>query len=139
MNIKLLTEHHYGLRCYVTPHNSLNTSKSFVCCPAKTNRLASIIWSPWVNRELRMFVESTSIVLVFKTNQYNCIHFDYTNLSSCCPYRLLRKREPVALLYLCCGGLCLFLTMPWIGMPSGIVAFSGHTHLLFIKHKLLCT
>ena len=25
--------------------------------------------------------------------------------------------------------LCLFLTVPWVGLQSLIVAFSGHTHL----------
>ena len=26
--------------------------------------------------------------------------------------------------------LCLFLTVPWVGLQSVIVVFSGHTHLL---------
>ena len=49
----------------------------------------------------------------------------------------LRKRELVALLELCscCGVavsvLCLFLTVPWNDLWSVIVAFPGHTHLLF--------
>ena len=25
--------------------------------------------------------------------------------------------------------LCLFLTVPWVGMQSVIVAFPGHTHI----------
>ena len=27
--------------------------------------------------------------------------------------------------------LCLFLTMPWVGMQCVIVTFPGHTYLLF--------
>ena len=27
--------------------------------------------------------------------------------------------------------LCLFLTVPWVGLQFVIVAFPGHTHLLF--------
>ena len=27
--------------------------------------------------------------------------------------------------------LCLFLTVPWVGLQCVIVAFPGHTHLLF--------
>ena len=27
--------------------------------------------------------------------------------------------------------LCLFLTVPWVGMQCVIVAFPDHTHLLF--------
>ena len=26
--------------------------------------------------------------------------------------------------------MCLFLTVPWVGLQSVIVAFPGHTHLL---------
>ena len=29
------------------------------------------------------------------------------------------------------GALCLFLTVPWVGMQCVIVVFSGHTYLLF--------
>ena len=28
-------------------------------------------------------------------------------------------------------GLCLFLTVPWVGLQCVIVVFPGHTHLLF--------
>ena len=50
---------------------------------------------------------------------------------------LLRKTELVALLKLCpccrvtVSVLCLFLAVPWVGLWSVIVAFPGHTHLLF--------
>ena len=41
---------------------------------------------------------------------------------------LLRARELVAL---CCGCLCLFLMVQWVGLQSVIiVAFPGHTHFL---------
>ena len=29
--------------------------------------------------------------------------------------------------------LCLFLKMPWVGLQSEIMAFPGHTHLLFYR------
>ena len=32
---------------------------------------------------------------------------------------------------LSCDCLCLFLTVPSVGLQSVIVAFPGHTHLLF--------
>ena len=45
----------------------------------------------------------------------------------------LGKRELVALLYshVVVVALCLFLTVPWVGLQCVIVAFPGHTHLLF--------
>ena len=30
------------------------------------------------------------------------------------------------------GALSLFLTIPWVGLQFVIVAFPGHTHLLFV-------
>ena len=41
---------------------------------------------------------------------------------------LLMKRKLVALLYFV---LWLFLAVPWVCLRSGIVAFTGHTHLCF--------
>ena len=35
--------------------------------------------------------------------------------------------------------LCLFLTVPWVGLWSVIVAFPGHTHLLYIPKSSLLT
>ena len=32
------------------------------------------------------------------------------------------------------GALCLFLTAAWVGLQCVIVAFSGHTYLLFEVH-----
>ena len=32
--------------------------------------------------------------------------------------------------------LCLFLTVPWVGMQYVIVAFSGHTHLFLTPFDL---
>ena len=46
---------------------------------------------------------------------------------------LLRKRESWLLSFNCVVAVCvlgLFLTMPWVGLLSVIVAFPGHTHLL---------
>ena len=54
---------------------------------------------------------------------------------------LLRKWELVSLQLLCCVVvvcvLCLFLTVPWAGLQSVIVAFPGHTHLLFTRTHTL--
>ena len=33
--------------------------------------------------------------------------------------------------------MCLFLMVPWVGMHSVNVAFSGHTHLLFMSESEL--
>ena len=35
------------------------------------------------------------------------------------------------------GILCLFLTMPWVGLQCVIVAFPGHTHFLGSKVVVL--
>ena len=54
---------------------------------------------------------------------------------------LKRKRKLVALLllsYRCIVTitvLCLFLTVPWVGLQFVIVVFPNHTHLLFWKHN----
>ena len=34
--------------------------------------------------------------------------------------------------YVAVGALCLFLTIPWVGLQCVIVALPGHTHLLFV-------
>ena len=49
---------------------------------------------------------------------------------------LLRKRELVALLCLflvAASALCFFFMMPRVSLQSVIVAFPGHTHLLFVE------
>ena len=53
---------------------------------------------------------------------------------------LLGEREPVAFLLLSswchdCGFfvLCLFHTVPWVGLQCVIKAFSGQTHFLFTR------
>ena len=32
----------------------------------------------------------------------------------------------------CSSHLCLFLTVPWVGLQCLIVVFPGHAHLLFV-------
>ena len=50
---------------------------------------------------------------------------------------LLRKRVLVALLCdVAVCVLCLFLTVPCVGLPCVVVVFPGHAHLLF-KIKVL--
>ena len=55
---------------------------------------------------------------------------------------LKRKKELVALLLLSYGCLvtenvlCLFLTVPWIGLWCVIVVFPDHTHLLLSPYLL---
>ena len=54
-----------------------------------------------------------------------------------------RKRELVALLWLCSccrlavSVMCLFIVDPLVGLCSGIVAFPGHTHLLYVPGSVL--
>ena len=50
----------------------------------------------------------------------------------------LRMRELVALFVflLSFDYKCLFLAVPWVGLWSMIVAFPGHTHLLFERAPL---
>ena len=54
------------------------------------------------------------------------------------PIILTRKRELVALLLLSFWRLvtvnvmCLFLTVPWVGLQFVTVVFPDHTHLLFL-------
>ena len=54
---------------------------------------------------------------------------------------LLKKKELVALpnyvLALMCivSVLCLFLMVQWVGLWCVIVAFPGHTHLVFINSQ----
>ena len=48
--------------------------------------------------------------------------------------------EVALLLLSSCGHLavsvlCLFLTVPWVGLQCVIVAFPGHSHLLFTVEK----
>ena len=53
---------------------------------------------------------------------------------------LLRKRELVALLKLCCGYLCfcLFLTVPLVVLRSVVVVFPGHSYLLlYSKYHII--
>ena len=54
---------------------------------------------------------------------------------------LIGKRELVALLGLSSCGLVivvwLFLMVPWICLQLVIVAFSDHTHLLFLPEPLI--
>ena len=45
----------------------------------------------------------------------------------------MRKRELVAFLYhVTVSILCLFLTVPWVGMQCVIVVFPGHTHFFML-------
>ena len=59
-----------------------------------------------------------------------CVHSSFAII-------LKKKRKLVALLllsYRCIvtiNVLCLFLTVPWIGLQFVIVVFTAHTHLLF--------
>ena len=59
-----------------------------------------------------------------------CVHTSFAII-------LKRNRKLVALLllsYICIvtiNVLCLFLTVPWVGLQYVIVVFTDHTHLLF--------
>ena len=57
-----------GLKCSVTPHSSLNTSKGIIRCPA----LSRVTSDDIKDRELRMYVESLNVVMVSKINQHIC-------------------------------------------------------------------
>ena len=46
---------------------------------------------------------------------------------------LLGKRELYLNLFVGVCVLCLFLTVPWVGLQSMIVAFPGQTHLLLTQ------
>ena len=52
-----------GLKCSITPHSSLNTSKGIIRCPA-LSRVTSDDIKALLNRELRMYVESLYVVMV---------------------------------------------------------------------------
>ena len=69
--------------------------------------------------------------------------FRYTVLSVLSSFEIIspRKRELVALLYLfprchvAVSVLCLFLTVPWVGLQCVSVAFLGHTYFFFLKTR----
>ena len=64
-----------------------------------------------------------------------CVHSSFAII-------LKRNRKLVALLvlsYRCIytiNALCLFLTVPWVGLQYVIVLFPDHTHLLFMFYSL---
>ena len=63
-----------------------------------------------------------------------CVHSSLTII-------LKWKRKLVALLLLSCkcnvtiNVLCLFLTVPWVGLQCVILVFPDHTHLLTVYLK----
>ena len=66
-----------------------------------------------------------------------CVHSSFAII-------LKKKRKLVVLLFLSyrcivtMNVLCLFLTVPWVGLQYVIVVFPDHTHLLFemVSHSL---
>ena len=56
---------------------------------------------------------------------------------------LLRKLSWLLFFYDCCCVtvcvLCLFLAMPWVGLRSVIITFSGHAHLHFGPDSFCCS
>ena len=53
-----------GLKCSVTPHSSLNTSRVLLAFLPWEKSQVMISRQAWLNRELRMFVESLYVVMV---------------------------------------------------------------------------
>ena len=63
----------------------------------------------------------------------NCVQSFALCVLSCLAIILLRKREPIDLLFaVAVADLCLFLTVQWVGLRSVIVALPSYTHLSFV-------